>query len=328
MIPTGAMRRVVGAWPVLPVSLSILGLLLPFATRALASHTGPFVWALDLAAHWQMAFAFALIVCVPFAARRSRSGWWWLALAALPWCTASPTLPVASSGAAVALVVAEANVNADNRNPAPLRTWLDAQRNDIVVLHELTPAYAGMLLRDERRWPHRALSPADSPFGVGLLSSFPLRDVRRFDGQAGLALLIATVDLPQGHVRVAGVHPMPPFAPGWRERRDRVLRILSHERDAGLPLLVVGDLNATPWSTALTGGTAGDLRRATPLTPTWTPFPPLPLGLPIDHVLASPQWQRVDAARGPDIGSDHRPIRVALALSVASPVAPAREGMP
>jgi len=46
-------------------------------------------------------------------------------------------------------------------------------------------------------------------------------------------------------------------------------------------------------------------------SPTWlTGF--APLALRIDHVLASPGTCVVNAEVGPEIGSDHRPLRVTL----------------
>lgn len=73
--------------------------------------------------------------------------------------------------------------------------------------------------------------------------------------------------------------------------------------------LLAGDLSATPWSSALIGTERAGLSRATGLSPTWSSRH---IGIPIDHVLASRHWRRSAYTRGPDIGSDHLPVRVAL----------------
>lgn len=38
------------------------------------------------------------------------------------------------------------------------------------------------------------------------------------------------------------------------------------------------------------------------------------MGIPIDHVLVTRQWRVVEGGRGPDLGSDHLPLRFTLAL--------------
>jgi endonuclease/exonuclease/phosphatase (EEP) superfamily protein YafD len=83
-----------------------------------------------------------------------------------------------------------------------------------------------------------------------------------------------------------------------------------------MPLIVAGDLNATPWSSAFAVAARHGLDRASGLAPTW---PRRHVGIPIDHVLADTHWRRGEAQRGPDIGSDHLPVRVAL-----HPVGPER----
>jgi endonuclease/exonuclease/phosphatase (EEP) superfamily protein YafD len=98
--------------------------------------------------------------------------------------------------------------------------------------------------------------------------------------------------------------------------RDRQLRAIG-EHLRGLPgtKLLVGDLNATPWSApfrALLRGTGmRDARRGRGVHPTWPAGDAL-LRIPIDHVLVSPDV-RVDAVRvGAPIGSDHLPLTVDL----------------
>lgn len=298
----------------------LLALLLPWPMRALPASTGTLGWALDLVAHWQPVHAALWLVAVALLGARDRRWWLALPLALLPLCSASPALPPAplppappSSSrkpATPTLAIASANVRAGNPDPAPLAAWLRAQPADVVVLVELTPGYADRsqdALADV--YPYRFLAPLDSPFGIGLLSRRPLADSVRRESADGIPTLAATLDTVQGPVRVIAAHPMPPLAPHWHDARDRLLRDIA-DRARAIPTVVAGDLNATPWSTALTR-VAPALRRACGLAPTW---PSGHVGIPIDHVLAGPRWRRIDCVRGPDIGSDHRPIRATLAL--------------
>lgn len=296
---------------------------IPFASLCLAGFASPWLsavwptpigivgWAIDLAAHWQWACAAIWIGLRLLSARRRRLWLSALPLALLPLWTASPALPPARDDAVPTLVVASANVHAGNPDPAPLAAWLRAQPADVVVLVELTPAYAdGLQQALAGRYPHHAFFAADSPFGIGLLSRLPLREIMRTDSADGIPVLAATVDTAQGPVRVIAAHPMPPLAPHWQQARDDLLRTLAREAQTR-PTVIAGDLNATPWSRALADAAGLDLRRATGLAPTW---PSAHVGIPIDHVLAGPGWRRGKTARGPDIGSDHRPIRAVLFL--------------
>ena len=38
------------------------------------------------------------------------------------------------------------------------------------------------------------------------------------------------------------------------------------------------------------------------------------MGIPIDHVLVTPQWLVVEREVGPNLGSDHLPVIVQIAL--------------
>lgn len=272
------------------------------------------LWLLDLVAHWQWLFATLLVVlCVAIglAAHRDRRWWALVPLAAAPLWSASPVLPDAGMGATPELTVVVANVRAGNHDPRPLLDWLATAPADVVILLELSPAYADALAKDAPDYPHRELLPDDSPFGIGLLSRRPLAGFETHASADDIPFLLAMLDTPQGQARLIAVHPMPPLQPHWRRERDLLLDVAARD-SRELPTLVVGDLNASPWSTALLSPRTRNLRRTTGLAPTWRPFGGRWFGLPIDHVLASPHWQRAHAERGPDIGSDHLPVRVAL----------------
>lgn len=286
-------------------------LMLPLLNRLQPASPGTLGWLLDLAAHWQWWYAAAWLALCLFCAMRDRRYLLLAPFAALPLFTASRMLP-ASDGEGSSLVIVAANVNLANRDPAPLAAWLRAQPADVVMLTELTPAYADALARSlVDVYPHRAFAPDDSAFGIGLLSRHPLTRIERRDSVDRIPSLGADIALDGAVVRIVAVHPMPPMAPHWHEERDRLLRMLA-DGSASTPMVVAGDLNATPWSTALAGAARGGLFRTTGSAPTW---PGRHIGIPIDHVLASAHWRRGETARGPAIGSDHLPIRATLQRS-------------
>ena len=89
-------------------------------------------------------------------------------------------------------------------------------------------------------------------------------------------------------------------------------------RTLDAPVLLLGDLNATPWShpfkrllqeTGLIDGSRG-----MGYQPTW-PAGVLPLLIPIDHCLHSQELRVVHKEVGPMVGSDHYPVIVDFAFS-------------
>ena len=295
-------------WWLLPCGL---GLALPLLDRLLPPSANTFAWLIDLAAHWQLLYApIWLVLCLLCALRARR----WLLLAPfalLPLWSASARLP-GSDGGAPALVVVAANVHVGNRDPTPLVAWLRAQPADIVVITELSEPYAGALsdaLGDDYRY--RELRPRQSPFGIGIVSRLPLRNAALIDDADGVQTLFADVDIAGRTARIVAAHPMPPLAPEWHDKRDALLTSIA-EQAGPLPLIVAGDLNATPWSTALIDAGRLGLLRTTGFAPTWPSSGRGAIVIPIDHVLASGHWRRGASSRGPHIGSDHLPVRVAL----------------
>jgi len=89
---------------------------------------------------------------------------------------------------------------------------------------------------------------------------------------------------------------------------------------AAKPLVVVGDLNMTPWSPyfgrLLREGGLRDGRAGHGLRPTWPAFF-RPLLIPIDHCLVSGEVGVDGFETGPALRSDHRPIIVDLSVGGA-----------
>jgi endonuclease/exonuclease/phosphatase (EEP) superfamily protein YafD len=308
-----------GGWrlPTL-IALCALGLSLPLWSAQAAALGPRLYWLLDLACHWQWLYAQLLLIATLVQLTRTRR-WrllFLLPLAALPWWTAAPVAPRAV-GNGPSLNVAAANLHHRERDLQPLRDWLASAQPDLVVLTELTPSHAAQI-EAMVGYPHRQLAPEQGPFGIGLLSRYPLIEAQLRHDADGIPYVDAIVDWRGQPIRVLGVHPMPPLSPHFHRARDRALRVWA-EHARALPTVLAGDLNATPWSSAFAGLAEQGLRRASGLAPTWPSAVATTTGLPIDHVLVSKAWSVQAQARGPDIGSDHRPVSVRLQLDLPPP---------
>lgn len=288
---------------------ALLGLLLPLQ-RAWLPGDGPFGWALDLFTHWQPLYALAWLLACLLGAWRDKRWLLGLPMMVLPWFTASPVAPHVDGSPD--LVVAIANVNIRQRDPDALLAWLRRKPANLVVLTELSPDYATQLAaRKYGGFAHHALHPLVSPPGLGLLSDRPLRNVRVLADELGALRMEVDLDIDGRPVRLVAAHPKPPMATRKYRARDRLLRALAADA-ATRPTIVAGDLNATPWSSALLATDVRALKRTTGWAPTYPSEGGGMFGIGIDHVLVSSDFGGTGAERGPDIGSDHLPVRAGL----------------
>lgn len=273
-------------------------------------------WLADLAAHWQwLALALGLVTSTTLAILTRRKLWLaaWL-VCPLPWLSASVPAPAASAtSTGKRLSMVTANVHYSTRDVAPLRDFaLAPDPADLVVVIELGVDYARQLAT-WKEWPHQIRMPRSDPFGLALLSRHPIIGAEQLESASGIPRLRVRLDWQGEDVEVVLAHPMPPLNAGFARERDATLAEEA-ERLArtGKPGLVAGDFNATPWSSAFAGPAAQGVLRASPLFPGTWPAPGSVFGIPIDHVLVTRHWLVSEQAVGPNIGSDHLPVRVTL----------------
>lgn len=291
--------------------LCLLGLLLPLLSHLLADSAGALAWLIDLASHWQWLFLLGLVVFAGLACCCDKRWAVLLLTLPLPWLTASAPTPADDLQAQV-FAVASANVHLDNRNTEVLATWLAQEKPDVVVLLEVSPAYA-QGLRTLRDYPFQHIVAQDSPFGIAVLSRHPLQQVEVIEDAQGIAHIEAQLQWRGQPIGIIALHPMPPLSPQYHRVRNAKLAALARQAAASaIPTVLAGDLNATPWSSAFSGLAQLGLRRASGLAATWPAVLQGVLGLPIDHVLVTQHWAVAARKVGPQLGSDHLPVLVRL----------------
>lgn len=213
--------------------------------------------------------------------------------------------------------------NAHAENPAIEAVLGNIRRSgaDVVVLVEPNPEIVRALHRDAPfadLYPYvlmRGPRPDLTPWRI-VLSRWPLEDRRTPDE------LRCVVRAPAGDFAVIAIHPASPRDAGrWRRGNALVRAAAASARDfaaEGLPVLVAGDLNATPsgWRERLLTGPGG-VRRCKPRLALAGTFPaalPAPLRLAIDDAWVSPEWRVCSWGLGPPAGSDHASVWVHLRL--------------
>lgn len=219
------------------------------------------------------------------------------------------------------------NVLMTNRNSAPLLSLIKQHQPDIVVTLESDQWWQDRLDVLETH-EYRIARPLDNLYGMHVYSRLPMSDIQiNYLVEEGKPSMSANVEISPGvEVRLHIVHPAPP-APGENEEsteRDVELLMLAeaiadkrersdeHER-----IVVAGDLNDVAWS-----ATTRLFRQQSGLLD-----PRIGRGLfntfnarhwyarwPLDHVFVSRHFKVRNVQRLPDIGSDHFPLMVELAI--------------
>lgn len=295
------------------------------AIGALAGFAGRWHWMPDLFAHFQLQY---LVILAPaavllFLARRRRVA---LVCALCAAVTAAQVVPlyrapaVPAPAALAPLRVLEINVLRENgHGDEALRAIRDADA-DLVLAMEVTEAWMRKLevLRDA--YPHVLAEPQEDCFGIAFFSKWPLRDGQTlWPGFGWVPMLRATMEVRGRAIDVVGAHAIPPVSGGrWDARNAQLREIANLAAARERPMVVVGDLNITPWSwhfrELLRGGGLVDSARGFGVQGTWISFGPSLLRIPIDHVLVSPEFRTTARRVGSPFGSDHLPLVVDLAL--------------
>lgn len=296
-----------------------LGALTSFDPAALVS-VDVITWLTGLASHWQWVYALVGLPLSAFALARRR--WHILvpvACIVAGWMSQAPA--AAPPGAVTSeriLTVASANLNYDVSDHTELMRWLSSTgAPDVIVLQEFTEAAKAAVTTSLIRasHPHQVLEASADQFGLALISRFPVVSANwvQPENQFATLKLRAVIDFQGQRVAVTAVHPMPPISAAFARERDASLSLEAKRLlQGGLPGVLAGDLNDTPWSTGLK--VTAPMERATSLAPTWPNVWGWLSLLPLDHVLVTPGVWVVHASRGADLHSDHRPVIVQLAL--------------
>lgn len=312
--------------------LALLGTIVTATT--VLGFAGSWWWVLDMCAHFRVQYAALLLLIV--AASAALKGWRWALVFAVPLLLnlativplyfAPPTTPAGN----VALRLLHFNVYTANTERARVIDYLLAADVDAIFLQEVDARWIKDL-EAQSRWRVVLGDAREDNFGLVML--VPKRsDPSVTIGQTRIVTLAAdalpvptletTLNTPGGSLRLLYTHPLPPATPAYARRNARHMAAVADwaNRQSG-PVVILGDLNATPWSrafrTLMAQTTLVNSQRGHGIGATWPTGPLTLLRIPIDHCLHSPHLATVTRRVGPVLGSDHRPLLIELAWSKA-----------
>lgn len=278
---------------------------------------GGWFWMFEVTSHFRIQYAAILFVLAVgfFCLKRWRPGTvfalfglmnGWLLLPYWSFTEARS----ATTGSSIKLLAW--NVNSSNDHFGELPILLDQETPDLVLLMEVSPSWAQFIETSLTNYPHQQVTARDDNFGIALLSRLPLEDVQTlYLGKAGVPSIQARLSVDRKTVSLLGTHPLPP-AGGLRSLlRDEQLGVVTKwVNQQTHAVIVVGDLNATPWSPVFQEFTRSthlvNSAEGRAIQGTWPAFFK-PLLIPIDHFLHSDE---VTVARREILaasGSDHLP---------------------
>lgn len=283
---------------------------------------------LDLLSHFRLQYTLLLVpaVIVLFVARRR-----WCGVVATAFlvinliCLFPFVFPVrrAHEPPASAIRALLLNVNTDWGDPDAVAALVADEDPDVVVLEEVNAAWLERLRDLRKTHPSYLEVPQEDNFGIVLYSRIPLHNVREVHfGHPYAPSILAEVAHRGRRVHVVATHPVPPLSGrGYRQRNDHLAALAAIVAALDEPVIVLGDLNITPWSPHFRRFLhASGLRNSLHgrgLQPSWPSAAPYPLRIPIDHCLHSESIVIHERRLGPHVGSDHRPVVVTFSLKLS-----------
>lgn len=276
----------------------------------------------DLFSHFAPFYAAAAITALGLWLATGRRRRWAAPLALLGLAGASvlmaPELVAASRQQRTApreetLKIVQFNLLRGNWAPAKAAEWIIRQDADIVVVEEAQAGAGHILERLGPTYPHITPCISNQPCSARILSKRPFVDSPAVRGGRYVgSMASASFQGAKGPYTVVGVHYVWPDPLSPQEmNRSALIRALKNEPKQSL--ILAGDFNSTPWSFGLKAQDRQvGLERRTRALFSWSWKRWLPPMLPIDHIYAGSDWKTVSVKRGPQLGSDHRPVVIEL----------------
>ena len=286
---------------------------------------GRWGWALELFSHFRPHYLLILatVIVVLTLARRWKTVVGVCCFAAINFVSVLSmyVTPPRRDGEGVSLRCMLFNVNTANTRHGEVAAFLQRSDADVIMLLETDAIWLSFMRDALDEYPYVVAAPRSDNFGIALFSRLPIAGGIEAMGAADLPAVRAVLTKDGCGLTLIGIHALPPKNAKYAAHRNNLFDSLAGwvPRLDG-PVVLLGDLNATPWSPyfhdllARTG--LSDGRRGFGIKATWPAFLG-PLGIPIDHCLVSDDVIVEDFQLGPSAGSDHRAVVVDLVIRTA-----------
>lgn len=211
------------------------------------------------------------------------------------------------------------NVNSSSGDPEQVLAYLQSREADLIVIQEFSSRWTVLSNALVTRYPYQMEEIREDNFGMALFSKLPLSGNEIFYfTEEEVPSLSTEIQVGDRRVFVLATHPVPPVSADYTAARNRQLQeVAAFLADNSGPVILLGDLNSSPWSPAfkdlIEGTGLQNSMQGFGIQPSWPSFIPL-LWTPLDHLLHSPEFTVTDRRIGANVGSDHFPLEVMLSL--------------
>lgn len=142
------------------------------------------------------------------------------------------------------------NVNTEYGSPERVIASIEKENPDIVVLEEISDRWVKSLAPLYGNYAVQMFETRDDNFGIGLLSRIAAVSTQVvYIGSAEAPSIVAKFMLDNRALTIIGTHPLPPGNSQYSACRNEQLdKLADTARATEGPLVLLGDLNVTPWS--------------------------------------------------------------------------------
>ncbi len=214
------------------------------------------------------------------------------------------------------ITVMLSNVFTANQQHQRLIDTINHKEPDVIVLEEINQRWVNALQVLNENYPYQQVIPEEDNFGIGVYSKYPLDYIQILDFTGnGIASISASVVTDHTTISLIATHPLPPMSDtAARQQTMHFNKLVSHIVSATGPIMVVGDLNTTLWSSRykklIREANLDNARQGVGVLPSWSleGYLGLFFKLPLDHILISNGLAVSHFEILQDVGSDHLPV--------------------
>lgn len=211
------------------------------------------------------------------------------------------------------------NVNTQLGLPQKVLNSIKKSDPDFIIIEEINSWWIKQLFSLKKKYPYRMVKERNDNFGIALFSKYSfVKSKIVYIGVADVPSVYGKFHLNGNPLTIIGTHPVPPTG---REnscyRNDQLTKLPEFIKQFQGPLLLLGDLNISPWShyfyELLKDSKLLDSSKGRGMQPTWPTYF-WPLLIPIDHCLHNNGITIQGKETGPDINSDHYPLIIDFSI--------------
>ena len=284
----------------------------------LSGFFGKYWWVLDLASHFRVQYFILLLLltCILLFQKKYKIAFVFLTFTAINFSLILPLYLKNTDAINDDSPIARAmliNLRTSNNKYKKTINAIKKYNPDFLIVEELNTQWLGQLSNLTNNYPYYITAPQEDNFGMAFYSKIPPEKLEvKYIGMIGLPSVAGQFNFGGNLLTIIGTHPVPPIGNDYfKYRNEQLAAIPNFLKNYDTPILLLGDLNFTPWSyyfkLLIKKSALIDSSKGKGVQPTW-PTMFFPFLIPIDHCLHSQNIIITDKIVGDNIGSDHYPL--------------------